>query len=279
MNNKIKYIIFFICFIFFLSSIWLQLAYSEQLDQMQQINSITRNIEQVVKKFIEKGLLTHEAGKKLIVRYNELPTQTKELFQKMSKPQVEERLSSYINSKRRFMGDLDRPLDNIDDFNWNYMLYDMEWAMVTVVSADTVSVNNIVSGPVVMISDGSNIFFEAGKEKTIVVPMVNNSFSIHASGVRGETVWHAENVGDSKSVYFPASYSEGVVLFINSQPSGADIYFNNKKYYKQTNTTCIRDPGRCVITIKKENYKIWTKEYNLKKGEKYNINANLEPSH
>jgi len=252
-------------------------VYSEDLVQAGQIDSIANNIEGIVNKFVEDGLFSNDAGKKLIAKHNDLPIKTKNSLKKLLGWQIKERLSNYADSKRMFIGKVGNPLDNVNDFSWSYMSYDMEWALFTVVSADSVTVNNIASGPVVVVSDGLGLFFGAKKEETIVVPMIENSFSVQATGATGDTLWYVENIGKSKSVYFPLSYSEGVTLFINSDPVEADIYFNNKKYHKKTNTTCVRDPGKYTISIKKNAYKIWTKEYTFKKGGKYNLNVDLEP--
>jgi len=265
-----RYIIIAICFTFLIYGN-VQSVYAE--DAMQKLNA--HGIESIVNKLTEQNLFTESAKINLLNKYKYLPTNIKQSLSELSGDQIEKRLLQYVNDKRVFTGKTAQPLDNVGDFYWQYLMYDVKWAMVSVVSADAATIHNIASGPTVIFSEGLDIPLEAAKEKTIIVPTLNDTFSIYASGVTGDTVWHAENV--RHPVTFPLSYSEGVVLFINSTPEEADIYFDKNKYHKQTNTTCVRDPGECLITIKKDKYENWNKKYNLKKGERYIINAPLKP--
>ncbi len=267
--------VFLGCFMFFVFIV-AQLSYGDDLSSKQDLTLSRAGVEAIIEWAVGQNLITKDAGQDLSLKYNELPEKTKDALEKVSDAQIKERFLNYAESKRTFLGSTAQPLDKVDDFNWQYLLYDVGWALFTVVSSDAVSVNNIASGPTVMVSDGFDIFFKPEKEEKIVVPMLNNSFIVRATGATGDTVWYVEDVGPSKSVYFPLSHSEGVVLLINSDPTGADIYFNNKKYYRKTNTTCVRDPGEYTVTIRKGNYKSWTKDYILKKGEQYSINAKLE---
>ncbi len=68
----------------------------------------------------------------------------------------------------------------------------------------------------------------------------------------------------------------GATIYVTSEPTDATVFFNDKEYYKKTNTACIRDAGIIHIRIERIGYHPWIRERSVPPGVTWNINAKLK---
>lgn len=244
----------------------------------QETGNNLSKVEKLLGFFIDKGEISDKNKSGLLSQYERLSPQDKVDIENIPFDSLLVRFSRFVQAKKVAMGGIQSNIVDISDFNWEYLKRDFEsWAVASIISSDAVNVYQVVSGPQVT-AKGFDIEFDPMKENKILIPIIDKEFTVYASGPKGNVAWHAENVKESEKVSFPRAFSEGVELYVSSNPTGALIYFNGKKFYGKTDTTCVRSPGECTLVIRKDGYQDWLKKYNFNKGEIYKINADLVPS-
>jgi len=113
--------------------------------------------------------------------------------------------------------------------------------------------------------------------KPLIIPVIDSETSIYVSNSDGETnILSIINNMKQEMITFSGPFTEASEVYVNTDPKGAEVFFNGKKYYRPTNIKSSRKPGKTRIEIKKNGYKTYTKETELSPGEKLIIKRKLE---
>ena len=210
----------------------------------------------------------------LLKEFNGLDSTTKKAILDSSKENINKRMDKYFSLKELKTSGLPVVHENKDlvDFRWEFVANDMDLILIGLDIKDFATIEKVETG-------NSQIPYKIDKfpeNKFFVVPILNNDSSIYVKTETGkEMKLTITEIPVSKEVCFVGGYSEGCEITIITEPHGAEVYFNDRKYHKLTNIHSSRKAEKLSITIKKEGYKTWGKTKALSVGEKWKINIKL----
>ena len=249
------------------------------------INSVKIDEEQedTVNKFesawatasFETGFTLDETAKiQVWNQYVNSPDEYKSLIDATSSEMINWQIEKYLNAKRLTGAPSELSREDVSDFSWGCVPLQTDFIPVTISATTSTSIQTIKTGGATI---ELHFKLEEGKLYTPVFPIIENSFSIYGKTYDGRNlIWTVSGIKPFEGIIFLKTYySQECEVYINSDPDNAYVYFNNKKYYRNTNTSTVRDPGQCKVTIKKENYEDYEEENILEKGEIWTINAKL----
>jgi hypothetical protein len=131
--------------------------------------------------------------------------------------------------------------------------------------------------------DGTKVNFTHSKEvkDTLSVTLPAEGKEIQLSGkTKDGRKFSVTGVGfePKTAVLFDLSsiLTRGAEVHVTSNPSGADVFFNDKEYHLKTNIKSARDPGPWKVTLKKEGYKDFESTHTLEDGEVWALSVKME---
>lgn len=186
---------------------------------------------------------------------------------------IEQQIKKYLQIKRRILNKHILSKRDVIDFNWDEMSQDVDLVLVKIIPPSNSQISLITTGNGAL-SIKTSIFLEDKKENIIIVP-AKGTFSINAVTHNKPFVLSGTSDLSSDTFKFFPIITQGCEVYVNSDPPEATIYFNGKKYYKPTNTSSARYSEKLKVIIKKDRYKDWEEEKELKNGETWTINAKL----
>lgn len=186
------------------------------------------------------------------------------------------RIAEYLAAKKDV-----EPMSRLSvgaDFHWGYVGRDLHYSPVRLRSAGPVTLQIVESrGTIYSPYKGGTI--KPGEK--FILP------SERPYDVKGTEITVTFNVGESKGywsgspssaadVYIKtAGTTRGAEIFVNSNPSGAKVYFNRREWYQLTNTSSVRDPGIYEVRLVREGYKEWAQKRHLAPGDTWTIDVVL----
>ena len=218
-------------------------------------------------------------------QFNALQVDQKETIFSLPRNELESRLSIYLDVK--FENNEQRMLkaSNFQDFRWEYLANDITLVGLRNETNYSVLVDKIYFG-----DNEIPLRTKWNKEdgEVFVIPCVKSDcrFSARSS-------FNSENQRLAKITYTnPAFNNDGVIgsldlsndsffetdgciIKITTEPTGATVYFNKRKYYKTTAINSVRDPNTWEVEVRKGGYDIWREEKTLGSGETWEINIKL----
>lgn len=109
----------------------------------------------------------------------------------------------------------------------------------------------------------------------VIVPATASSFEMRLVGQSGvsASVVYSGALADSDLQI--TNLNKGVEVYINSEPSEANVFINDRKFHHLTNTSSAENPGEVKVRISKNGYKDWEQSQTLSAGKVWTINAAL----
>jgi hypothetical protein len=194
------------------------------------------------------------------IQYANTPDDIKKAIHATPVEVVNGQISKYLISKKLAGASDILSLNDVSDFSWEYITQETDFIPIKINPLVSLAITRVETGNLTM---GVEFFLKDFVTSTHVFP---RNFICTISGSKPLAIIDIQKF----------SYSEGCEIYINSDPAEADVYFNNKKYYDKTNTSAVRNPGRCKVTIIKAQYEDWDEEKELKEGDVWIINAWLK---
>ncbi len=182
-------------------------------------------------------------------------------------------IKNYIELKQTWSG-----IADISDFSWKYL--DLKLKLdLKVVSIRTSGQVKII-GTLINQREIARFIrpIEFTGEHRLIIPVKgkNSVLFIENQSVLSSKVYLAGIENNSFYSISPIGLSTACNVVIKSEPSDAEIFFNNVRYHNKTDTNSVREPGEISVRINKIGYKQWREKRLLSSGDVWNINAKLE---
>jgi hypothetical protein len=175
---------------------------------------------------------------------------------------------------------------DLADFSCDYLEADFNFAHAKIRASGPVRLVNLTSsGNAIDYTPlDVNARLAIHPDSTILVPLTaSKGGTIAAQTSSGKLAYWTGSFDKSATSGSPinvdlavASTTAGSEIYINSRPEKATVYFGDKKWYRATNTSCVRDPGRLKVKISLEGYEDWVAERTLQAGDSWTINVDLK---
>lgn len=222
----------------------------------------------------KSGVQIDETAKSQILqKYKTASDETKKFIDSTSSESLKMQIGNYLAVKKLAGAPNILSKKDVSDFTWEYMRYNPDLVSVRITPSTYATIQMVTTKD---ISIPYHIVLEGKKDTQLVIPKKGDSFSIRATTAEGSLIWTATGVSPPGDIVFLASLSKGSEIYVNSDPDKATVYFNDKKYYRTTNTSSVRPPGKWKVMIKLDKHKDWEQERILEMGEIWLINAKLE---
>lgn len=187
------------------------------------------------------------------------------------------RLAQYLTAKDKIGGIPVMVTSNdLGDFHWGYLAGNTKYLPLILDSPMAAKLVKIESDSdrYGFLAKGEG--FRPGTAILIAVVSGQENAKMSATFELGDrkALWTGNPTeGVLKIVY--AKTSRGCEIYVNSKPPQATVYFNGNEYYKQTNTSAVREPGLWEVIVHLAGYEEWREKQNLVAGESWTINALL----
>jgi hypothetical protein len=200
-----------------------------------------------------------------------------QVYATVPKDQRVARLAKYLTAKVNVRpGSTSLTGKDLGDFHWGYIARDTKYAPLRLESSEPAKLLTVES---------TGVAFDFSVKSESIKPGTVILFPT-APGQEGGNVSAAFELGNRKALWsgdltggnvkvVSATTSRGCEIFINSTPTKATVYFNDKKWYERTNTSAVRDPGSWEVKMRLTGYKEHVDHRNLLAGESWTINALL----
>lgn len=191
------------------------------------------------------------------------------------------RLADYLSAKARTKeagaGSAIITGQDVRDFNWGYIKSDTRYSPVRLASPGPAQLREVAGAHGAKYRfDPARAAFEPGS--VILIPMMQGAVAapvtVELKVGNNQVFWTgAPEVGMMNVVL--ADTSRGCMVDVASSPPEAKIYFNGVEWYRPTNTSVIRPPGKVEVTLKLAGYKPWSQTRDLSAGGSWVIKVKL----
>jgi hypothetical protein len=202
---------------------------------------------------IESYILAH-----LEQSLEEIPSAVQDSLKKVPSNEMTLRLVKYLDAKKAENTTITS--NDLGDFDWQYFTKEMNWVSLQL----PCNSKTIFSAP-----DNRVIRTASGKCDWIAVP--EKAYKPE----NGESVFtYLAPSGVQYEFLFGASM-QGCEIYVESNPTGADVHINGNKYHHTTNTNSARPAGTYKVRISLAGYRDWNGEQFLAPGDVWKIDAKL----
>jgi len=197
-----------------------------------------------------------------------------DVYATVPRQEIVKRLATYLQAEERANSLAESPKNRFSDFSWGYMKKDFDFAPVRVEARKGVR----LSGVEVL---GEHYSLDTGMSgnQTIVLPQPNSPERPYVTAVFGTEVGQSIWTGipfEGRISVPAAATTRGCEVRIGSRPTGAMIMLNGRQWYKPTNTSLVRDPGKLEVIVRLSGYREWRSERTLAAGDSWAISALLQ---
>jgi len=166
--------------------------------------------------------------------------------------------------------------NDLGDFSCDYLTRDVKLRSARLEIKEPVSLRSANIDGVMIDYPGIS---EMQRGQTILVPIgAGSTENVTLTGMTraGKKVtWTGPSLSDVVS-FSTGGTSAGCEIYVNSEPSKATVYFDDREWYQKTKTSSVRDPGKLKVRIKLEGYNDWEQQRDLEAGESWTIEAQLK---
>jgi hypothetical protein len=191
--------------------------------------------------------------------------------------QLEKSLQSYFLVTKNSVGSNILKAEDISDFRWEFMAEVIGFIPVKWETDEPVRIESLNScGRIIELH--SAIIHRRAEKNSISIPAIECDFTLYGKVKDKSVIWTTTWEPVITPIFFPVLpfiYRKECEIHVNSKPNGADVYFNEKKHYRTTNTKSARKSGEWRIKIVKKGYEDWVRKRNVKQSEIWLINASL----
>lgn len=276
---KLEEFVLLICCVIFFNP---YLAYCE--------DSLPQNVFSVKISNLIKSIELDDAARNILTdKFDRLTETEKGEIDNVDYRILKKRFDKYVEAQKKVNQNGVINKEDVRNFDWSLLIHeDITWITVGIISADAVTIHSLVSGSVNIgnseeLNDDFSVILNPNEQKTIVLPSTGNTLKLAGHKATGDTValkvFYDQSTKESAVspyVFFSPSYTRGVKFDIKTKPKNAEVYFNEKKYYQKTNTSCVRKAGVWKVRIHLDGYKDWEETFKLQNGDTQSIDITLE---
>ena len=238
--------------------------------------------------------LDKSAGDYLVSEYKILKKEKRDQLNSIDKKKLTDSLGSYFSAMRESVPSNILKEEYFIDFKWERITIGAVFMAIKWDTDKFVAINNITSGGKTLPFSAGPVGYVKGNSVIISTKEIKAyNLTIYGKVQHKPLIWTTTgdwvvttewekwpDTGEATHAALllpmPIAYGKGCEIHVNSEPDTATIYFNGRKFYRQTNTKTARKPDKWKVKIRLENYEDWADERTLKKGEIWVIKAVLK---